>query len=221
MDLFFVGERARKQLTMLTQQERENFFCDVRKIYHGIAEYFKLNLPLNNSFLRDIQILHPSLRNVQNVDQIVRVARAVPSLLTDSEIDHVRNEWLTYSMEIIDEKWIIKKKERDSVGNDHFIYERIDFYWNHVLAITTTSGHPKYPTLAKLIKNILIISHGNSDVERGFSINQNIVPSNRSLLSESSINGLRTAYDAVKYAGDGCSYKVCIHPFDFNKWVLF
>jgi hypothetical protein len=37
------------------------------------------------------------------------------------------------------------------------------------------------------IKNILIISHGNADVERGFSINGNILTEERTLLSEKSI----------------------------------
>jgi hypothetical protein len=200
---------------MLTQQEREIFFDDVRKIYHGIAQYFKSNLPLDNKFLRDVQILHHSLRNVQNSDQIVRIARAIPTLLTDNEIDRLRDEWLAYSIENIDEKWIIQKKEQDSFGNDHITYQRIDVYWNYVFSITTTSGRPKYPILSKLIRNVLTVSHGNADVERGFSINQNIVSWNRSLLSEASINGLRTAYDVVKHAGGGCSYKACINSLDF------
>ncbi len=202
---------------MLTQQERETFFNDVRKIYHGIAQYFKSNLPLKNQFLRDIQILHHSLKGVQNADQIVRVARAVPDLLTDSEIDHLYDEWLTYSMETIDEKWIIKNVVKDSTGNDNITYQRIDFYWNNVLSITTTDGRPKYPTLSKLVKNILIISHGNADVERGFSINENIIAPNRSLLSEVSINGLRTTYDAVKCTGGDFVHKACIYLFDFVK----
>ncbi|CAF5217312.1 unnamed protein product, partial [Rotaria magnacalcarata] len=39
-----IGERTRKQLNALTQQEREDFFKDIRNIYHGISKYFKLNL---------------------------------------------------------------------------------------------------------------------------------------------------------------------------------
>ncbi|CAF4065123.1 unnamed protein product, partial [Rotaria sp. Silwood1] len=210
-------ERARKQLNLLTQQEREAFFNDVRKIYHGIAQYFKLNLPLKHQFLRDIQILHHSLKDVQNADQIIRVARAVPHLLTDREIAHLHDEWLTYSIETIDEKWIIKSAGKDSNGNDDITYQRIDFYWNNVLSITTTDGRPKYPTLSKLVKNILIISHGNADVERGFSINENIIVPNRSLLSEVSINGLRTTYDAVKCAGGDFVHKACIRLFVFVK----
>ena len=62
--------------------------------------------------------------------------------------------------------------------------------------------------MAKLIKNVLIISHGNADVERGCSINQNIVTDNRTLLSEKSTNGLRSTFDAVKVYGSGSTRKV-------------
>jgi hypothetical protein len=215
--LLFAGERTRKELNGLTQQEREIFFADVRKIYHGISQYFQSNLPLKNDFLRDIQILHHSLKDVRSADQIIRVARAVPHLLTDNEIDNLRDEWLAYSFETIDEKWIIKRQEQGSDGDEHIIYHRIDYYWNNVLAIAATDGRPKYPTLSKLIKNILIISHGNADVERGFSINENIVAPNRALLSELSINGLRSTYDAVKSVGGGSIDKVCIEGFDSDQ----
>ncbi|CAM4808041.1 unnamed protein product [Rotaria magnacalcarata] len=206
-----IGERTRKQLNALTQQEREDFFKDIRNIYHGISKYFKLNLPLKNSFIRDLQILHPSMKNAQDVDQIIRVARGVPDLLIDNEIDYLRNEWLAYCIEVIDPKWIIKNKQTDSSGHEHITYHRIDFYWNNIFEITTTNGRPKYPVLTKLIKNILIISHGNADVERGFSINENIISSNRSLLSQLSINSLRTTHDTVKNSNGGYSHNVPIH----------
>ena len=81
------------------------------------------------------------------------------------------------------------------------------------MSINKTDGRSKYPTLTKLVKNILIISHGNADVEHGFSINENIVNSNRSLLSETSFNGLRTTYDAIS----GFVHKACIHLIGFVK----
>ncbi|CAF5225809.1 unnamed protein product, partial [Rotaria magnacalcarata] len=49
------------------------------------------------------------------------------------------------------------------------------------------------------------------DVERGFSINENIISSNRSLLSQLSINSLRTTYDTVKNSNGGYSHNVPIH----------
>ena len=67
-------------------------FNDVRKIYHGIFKYFKMNLSLKNSFLKDIKILHHIMKDVKNVDQIIHLVRVVPHLLTDREIDHLRDE---------------------------------------------------------------------------------------------------------------------------------
>ncbi len=63
----------------------------------------------------------------------------------------------------------------------------------------------------QLIKNVLIISHGNADVERGFSTNGNILTEERTLLSEKSINGLRTTYDTVEYLVYGSVHKVNIY----------
>ena len=127
-------------------------------------------------------ILHLNLLNIpMNLYVLLELFHG---LLTDREIDYSRDEWLNYSLDNIDEKWYIKEKKEDDSGNECIIYHRIDYYWNKVLGITTMDGRLKYPTLSKLIKNVLIIPHGNADIERGFSINENIVPQNRSLLSD-------------------------------------
>ena len=68
----------------------------------------------------------------------------------------------------------------------------------------------KYPTISKVVKNILIISYGNSDVERGFGVNEHSVTENRTLLSLSSINGLRSMWDAINFFGSGLSHRVLI-----------
>lgn len=204
----FLGENTRKLLGRLEPKEREVFFDDVKTVYHAIARYFQLNLPLKNTFLRDVRIIHPLSQKVYDTDQIVRVARAVPNLLSNSEIDRLRDEWLSYALEDIDEEWFVKEKREISPGHEEVTYQRLDFYWNHVFFIRTNDGRIKYPTLSKLIKNILILPHGNADVERGFSINENIVRENRHFLSEPSINGLRCSHDAVKCLGNGSSHRV-------------
>jgi hypothetical protein len=189
--------------------EKKSFYQDVRKIYETIANYLKKNLPLHNMLLCDLQVLgHSSRSDPSSGDQIVRVARAIPNLLSDREIDNLVNEWILYSIELIDQSWIIKDKYIDSNGNNHIKYHPIDYYWNKVFSILTSNGTPKYQTLAKLIKNVLIIAHGNADVERGFSINSNVITENRTPLSEASINGLRLVYDGVKYFGSGSTHKV-------------
>jgi hypothetical protein len=144
-------------------------------------------------------------------DAIVRIGRCIPGLLSSNEIDLLSDEWLMYSLETIDDSWVIKRKFNDFEGTERIEYHEIDYYWNKVLSIVQNNGYPKYPTLSKLIKNILIISHGNSDVERGFSINNNLLTEERTLLSEKSINGLRGIVDAVDFFGNGLVHKVTIN----------
>lgn len=109
VNVFFrLGEETRKSLTSLSKEERESFLQDVRNIYQSIASYLKSNLPLNNSFLRDVRILGVSHRSdPEGSDAIVRIGRYIPGLLSSSEIDLISDEWLMYSVEVIDDSWII------------------------------------------------------------------------------------------------------------------
>jgi len=211
LDFFRLGEEARRLLVDVSASDRAAFFNDVKMIYHAIADNLKKHLPLKSKFLKDLHVLDPALRTEpDSVDQMIRIGRTMPKLLTDAEIDRIRNEYMMYAAETVDESWYIKSKYQDSDGNTQIEYHRVDHYWNKVLSLTTNVGLPKYPTLAKITKNVLIISHGNSDVERGFSINENILTENRTLLSLSSINGLRSTWDAIKFLGSGSSHLVPI-----------
>ncbi|CAF4553885.1 unnamed protein product [Rotaria sp. Silwood2] len=73
-----------------------------------------------------------------------------------------------------------------------------------------SSGNTKFLILSKLVKSILSLSHGNADVERGFSENASLVTDDRSSLSNASINGLRATKDAVKFYGSGMVHEVPI-----------
>ncbi|CAF0979657.1 unnamed protein product [Adineta steineri] len=212
-----IGEQTKKLISSLNFDEKKSFYEDVRKIYKAIAAYMKKNLPLNNMLLRDLQVLNYSSRtDSSSGDQIVRVARSISNLLSDTDIDTLENEWLLYSIEVIDKSWYIEDEYTDFNGNNHVKYHRIDDYWNKVFSILTDKGVSKYPTVAKLIKNTLIISHGNAHVERGFSINSNIITENRSSLSESSINGLRQIHDAVKFYGNDSIHKIVVNTDMIN-----
>ncbi len=78
------------------------------------------------------------------------------------------------------------------------------------MSTVTSTGAPQYPVLIKFVKCLLSLSHGNSDVERGFSENNNLVSDDRSLLNESSINGLRATNAGIKFFGHGKTHMVSI-----------
>ena len=45
-------------------------------------------------------------------------------------------------------------------------------YWYRVMQLTDIHGNAKYPSLAAVVKMASSLSHGQADVERGFSINK-------------------------------------------------
>jgi hypothetical protein len=135
------------------------------------------------------------------------LARHLPHLLTNEEVDRVGAEWRVYQMVDIPEEWF--RKSQISSGNV-IEYLSIDKYWYQIFSTTTSIGTPQYAVLTKLVKCLLSLSHGNSDVERGFSENNHLVSDDRSSLSEASINGLRATKAGVKFFGGGKVHAVSI-----------
>ena len=44
--------------------------------------------------------------------------------------------------------------------------ERIDHYWRQIFSIKCQDGSQKFPLMEKIVKAVMLIPHGNSDVER-------------------------------------------------------
>lgn len=75
---------------------------------------------------------------------------------------------------------------------------RIDHFWREILCQTNFLGDKKYPSLEKLIKAALCLSHGNSDVERGFSISKRVLAEDKSCMSEKVLNERLIIRDSLK-----------------------
>ncbi|CAF2981368.1 unnamed protein product, partial [Rotaria sp. Silwood2] len=157
------------------------------------------SLPINNNFLRHLQCLDPLMRKESSRTSIMYPARNVPHFLNNEKVDLVGAEWRVYELADIPEEWY--KKDTMS-SNDVMEYVPIDKYWHQVLSSVTSIGTPQYVALAKLVKCLLSLSHGNSDVERGFPQNNHLVTDERSSLNEASINGLRATNAGIKFFGD-------------------
>ena len=67
-----------------------------------------------------------------------------------------------------------------------------EFYFNRL------DNQREYAELWRVIKLILILSHGNAAVESGFSVNGDMLVEN---LHESSLVAQRTVFDSISYAG--------------------
>ncbi|CAM1330653.1 Uncharacterised protein g10343 [Pycnogonum litorale] len=108
----------------------------------------------------------------------------IGKVMPREELSLAVDEWKVYQVENLDEM-------RET--------ERIDHYWRQIFSIKCQDGSQKFPLLEKIVKPVMIIPHGNSDVERGFSDNKRMIGTDKTVLSEASLNGIRTAKDAVNW----------------------
>ena len=82
---------------------------------------------MKNAFLKDLHVLDPVSRTEPDAaDTMIRVAKAVPKLLSDVEIDRIRYEYIMCTAENIDESWHIKNNYQDS-DNDNCNDKKMEF----------------------------------------------------------------------------------------------
>lgn len=104
---------------------------------------------INNDVVKYCQCLQPEQRKLAySTKQISKLARVLP---LDIDIDLLQDEW----------KFL--QEEKDKVIN-----VRIDKYWSQFFDLKTVLGEFKYPTVTRVIKAVLSLSHGNAEVDRGF-----------------------------------------------------
>ena len=79
-------------------------------------------------------------------------------------------------------------------------YARIDHYWQKVGSICG-EGKQKFPKLTTLMNCLSTLSHGNSDPERGFSINKNQLELHDSNIGKSTLETLWSVKDYLMRNG--------------------
>ena len=195
-----LGEYTRTTLHTIKSDKQKLPVLEMKKFYQTVVEYFQRKLPINSELLQDMKCLHPLLqKDEKGVSCIRRIAQKMPQVISSGEIASVTDEWKAYMVMDIPKEWI--EKEIDSEGQ--IVFQRIDHFWNKVIQVKTGSGNFQFKTLAKVVKSALCLAHGNAEVERSLSENKRTVTSDRSLLSESSLNGLRMIKDTINTQVEG------------------
>ena len=70
--------------------------------------------------------------------------------------------------------------------------------WRKIDDLKDVVCETKFPSIMKVVKTVLILGHGNAEVERGFSESGKSVADDRVRLSEASINGIPATTDGLK-----------------------
>lgn len=75
--------------------------------------------------------------------------------------------------------------------------KRIDHFWNSLFKFKTDFGEFKFPTITKIVKACLTLSHGGAEVERGFSLSSNILTDDKAAMSCRMLNSRRNIQDGL------------------------
>ena len=113
-----------------------------------------MKLPVTHNLLDSISWIQPFTNEYGKDDQVMEVARLLPQVIKESDMATLNEEYIDYcTSELPFPKQVIT----------------VDEYWHKVSEITEIAGDIRYPLVSKLAKAILIIPHGNADIERMFS----------------------------------------------------
>ncbi|KAG8192189.1 hypothetical protein JTE90_009953 [Oedothorax gibbosus] len=189
-----VGVATQRALSVLSETDAKSVRMAIRSCLVVLSKQLKKTLPFTNVVLKHLKHLHPANRRVDSNNAIRRLCLELGPLgLEDQVIDLILLEWRVFRHDAeVDTIYETFKSEKYP----------LDVFWGKVMLLTDEhSGKLKYKNLSKLIKSCLSIYHGNADVERGFSLNNNIVSDNRCSLAESTIVSIRRVQDAIIMKG--------------------
>lgn len=170
----------------------KKFMLDCRSVYVTLVSKLQNRSPLSYSLTRYISCLDPNFIASNTSVALKRLDFLLETLSTKniwiegSVANYIKTEYnkLCQSAEMLNE---MKKYNRHE--------KRLDHFWVQLIA---KSPNNNYKNLFELIKFILPLSHGNAALERGFSVNEDLLIENQ---SENSIVALRIVYDAIKEVG--------------------
>lgn len=179
-----VGDDAMTELKTMKDIDKLSFLNKVRKHYVAAGKHVIKKSGLQNMFIKYCQCLNPSAPDVNRSSKyILQVAKSLP---VEINYDLLVDEWNLLKLEVV--------RGESDIG-------RIDDYWNTFFVLKTAGGVQKYPLVSKVVKAALAASHGNADVERGFSASGRILTENRASMSERTLNAFMTVKSAMRTFG--------------------
>ena len=142
-------------------------------------------------------------------------------------IDQVKREFLQYQLDEIPVEYYQKAESSENVGRKRPSYWKeahshsgiemqenetnqkpIDGYWRKVSLMTDEQRVLNYPTISSVVKSVLVLSHGNRDPERGFSINKAMLNIYGDRIQRHTLQALRLIKDFLVISGGSMKFTV-------------
>ena len=181
-------ELAALKKNPVSERGRMEFRLDCKKMMIRATEKLLEKCPLTYTMTRNLSCMDPTMMAANKDDCVAKFGRVLHKMVDlnqvrEQECDALQREYRAFLDEVV-AKNNTMFKECDK--------ERLDTFLVTFMKVDT------YSKLWAVTKNILILSHGQATVERGFSINSELVVEN---LKEESVVSQRIVFDAIAAAG--------------------
>lgn len=188
VDIGYATRQAVKKCSGVSLKDVLIFRKECRTCLQLFVAKIMVRSPLRFPLTEAIKCLNPATIASGNVGRHITSAL---DILTESNLlpgintaDKVAREYREFG-----EQDVVKEEMKSYCRSD----TRLDSFWMMLLGETT-----KWENLKNFVRLILILSHGNSHLERGFSINKECLVENQ---TEISLVAQRCVFDSVSVAG--------------------
>ena len=232
--------------TLFPDEKQTKFRKDCLKFYVAAVQHLQSKLPLDIPFVKHAQFLHPKKCHLPGATSAVSnhalsiysgdktclqdIFLTRPPVTREEVCDMVRNQWLVYQNEIVQEECYknlgessqspCSSKSQNTYwkeGESEFglesqnllkYYKRIDHYRGQISYLRNDKGGLKCPQLLALVKCVLSVSHGNSTLEHGFSINKMMLETHGYTIYKDTIVALRIVKGDINRVGSVTKFNI-------------
>lgn len=184
----------------VSERQKLEFRKDCQRMLQAVVEKLQERCPLKYSFLRALKAFDPKVMT-EDVDNAKFAFQTVTKKLVSTRIcttDLCDAAERQYSRLVRDEKDHLRGFDPKEARLDEFFYN-------------TLNSKVEYIELWKIVKLILVLSHGQASVERSFSVNEDMLLPN---MKAQTLCAMKLCYDAVN------SLAITIHEFKPTDQLL-
>jgi len=166
-----------------------NFYKGVRIFISSVTSHMMEKCPLKHLIVRCASCLNPNIMSVTSNNDIskMKLNKMLEKLVAVNQItakqgDEAKEQFCIFVEDVV-------AKHREEFSSFEMFTQRLDVFLMRYLS------EKKFESLSMVCILIFCLSHGQSSIERGFSINKEFISDNQ---SESSLISLRMVHDHLK-----------------------
>lgn len=185
----YCGEAVTEELKSCSNRSCIDLKLRVRKHFISATKYLLAHIQgKSTTQLKDFRCLNRKERFAKSsCVEVVKVAKCLPL-----QMDYIalENEWRLLQLTKTNFDIELERDPKKKIS--------IDKYWLQIFDILNDDGSHKFPLVIKTVKAAFSLSHGNSDVERNFSVSGQLMPEESSNMNQKTLNSLLTVRSFLK-----------------------